>query len=442
MALIHPKSCECTTTGLDLFAVPPTQTAVEKGLWYEHHPLATITDAGPIEFVVKSPTEYIDLTNSYLHVQAKVCKADGSDLDGDDRVAPVNLWMHTLFQEIDVSLNNVLVSTSTNCYPYRAYIESLLNYGKEAKSTQLACSMFYKKGKSQFTIPHSGITPDTGLAQRHERIEGSKVVDMVGRIHSDIFAQNRFLLPGVDLRLRLVRSKDSFSLLAGPKTEGGVVPEYKIKMINAALFIRKAKVNPAVVLGQAKALQSSTAKYPIKRVVTKVFTVPSGSVNVVQDNLYLNTLPTKLIIGIVDSAAFNGDFAKSPFEFKHYNINSMSLYIDGQQIPSKRLQPNFTEGAYARSYFTLFTASGQAWDNFGNFISYDDYKKGFALWGFDLSASLADGEVPEIVKTGSMRLEIQFATPLTQPIHLLSYGQSDSVIEVNAARQVMTDFTP
>lgn len=38
MALVHPKSCESVHTGLDLFSVPPTQTAVEEGQFVEYHP--------------------------------------------------------------------------------------------------------------------------------------------------------------------------------------------------------------------------------------------------------------------------------------------------------------------------------------------------------------------------------------------------------------------
>ena len=44
---------------------------------------------------------------------------------------------------MDVSLNERPISAATNTYPYRAMIESLLNYGEEATS-QLSMSMFYK----------------------------------------------------------------------------------------------------------------------------------------------------------------------------------------------------------------------------------------------------------------------------------------------------------
>ncbi|KAK7500547.1 hypothetical protein BaRGS_00008122 [Batillaria attramentaria] len=108
MAFLHAGSCECTNTGLDLFIIPPTQTSVESGSWVEHHPLSTLTDTGPIEFVIKGAGEdYLDLSNSYLHVGAKIVRSDNSDLvaGDDDKVGPVNLWLHSLFSEVDITLN-------------------------------------------------------------------------------------------------------------------------------------------------------------------------------------------------------------------------------------------------------------------------------------------------------------------------------------------------
>ena len=56
----------------------------------------------------------------------------------------MNLFLHSLFSQVDVSLNERLISPSTNTYPYRAMLETLLNYGEDAKSSQLTMAMFYK----------------------------------------------------------------------------------------------------------------------------------------------------------------------------------------------------------------------------------------------------------------------------------------------------------
>lgn len=138
-SLIFRDSPPCVKSELDLFSIPPTQTVIEKGQFVEYHPLANISDGGPIEFNISGTgEEYLDLSASYLHVKAKVLKADGTNLPEKEAVAPANLFLHSLFSQVDVSLNERNISSATNTYPYRAYIETVLNYGEDAKKSLLS----------------------------------------------------------------------------------------------------------------------------------------------------------------------------------------------------------------------------------------------------------------------------------------------------------------
>ena len=143
MAFVHHESNECSKSELDLFSTPSTQTSISKGQWIEYHPLSNITETGPIEFNVSgSGEEYLDLARTQLYVKAKITKANGTALDLNEQVGPVNLFLHSLFSQVDVSLNERLISPSTDTYPYCAMIETLLNYGDDAKSSQLTMSLF------------------------------------------------------------------------------------------------------------------------------------------------------------------------------------------------------------------------------------------------------------------------------------------------------------
>ena len=57
-----------------------------------------------------SGDEYLDLANTNLYVQAKVTRGDGTELDANDPVGPVDEWLHSLFSQVDVSLNGTLVT--------------------------------------------------------------------------------------------------------------------------------------------------------------------------------------------------------------------------------------------------------------------------------------------------------------------------------------------
>ena len=138
MALVHPNSCECTKSELYLFEVPPTQTSVVCGYWEQKGLTSALMDQGPYEFAVSGAgDDYIDLANTYLFVEAQIVDDDDTALDGGEDVGPVNLWMHSLFSDVSVSLNEKLVSPPNSLYPYRAYIDTLLSYGPAAKESQL-----------------------------------------------------------------------------------------------------------------------------------------------------------------------------------------------------------------------------------------------------------------------------------------------------------------
>ena len=154
-------------------------------------------------------------------------------------------------------------------------------------------------------------------------------------------------------------------------------------MKDVALFCRKVKPNPAVQLAHTKALLHGTAKYPLRRVEVKTFTIPRGNRLVIKENLFLGQLPTRLVFGVVDNDAYNGVIAKSPFNFQHNHINFVAIYRDGVQIPSKPLQPDFVNDRFIRSYFGLYSQTGQHYRDTGNAISREQYKNGCVLFAFD-----------------------------------------------------------
>ena len=86
-------------------------------------------------------------------VRAKVTKANGDDLDQDEKVGIVNNFLHSLFKQVDGFLKGKQVTQATGTYAYRAYLEMLLNYGPAAKRSQLTATMFYKDTSTKMDTP-------------------------------------------------------------------------------------------------------------------------------------------------------------------------------------------------------------------------------------------------------------------------------------------------
>ena len=274
------------------------------------------------------------------------------------------------------------------------------------------------------------------LLREHVFLKEVKTVDMLGGLHCDLFYQNRFLLNLVNIKLRLTRSKPEFYLLSSVDK-----PSFKIVLEHVSLFVRKVKVSPGVLVGHAKALVQTTAKYPIDRVLCKIYSLPQGSMSWVQDNIVNGQLPKRIVIGCVDNDAFNGTYKKSPFEFKHYNLNYLCVYVDGEPAPYKALEPQFDQDLYIQAYHSLFLGTEKAAQDKGIDISRSDYSQGYALYAFDLSTDLCDGGHMNLIKHGNLRIEAKFKNPLIQTICLIAYLEFENVIEINQNRNVLFDFS-
>jgi hypothetical protein len=136
---------------------------------------------------------------------------DDTALDAGADVGPVNLWMHFLFSDVSVSLNEKLVSPPTSLYPYRAYIETLLSYGPVAKESQLTGVMWYKDTPGH---QYNRTTDNKGFTSRKALTAQSKSVQMLGKLHLDLFCQEKYLLNHVNLNIKLRRCRDVFALMA------------------------------------------------------------------------------------------------------------------------------------------------------------------------------------------------------------------------------------
>ena len=150
MKRVHPHSESCGKSEMMLFVTPPTQNEISKSKYVETYPVSSLTNNGPLEFHIPGNGEqYIDLARLQLHILCKITKFDGGDIDAGAKVAPVNLMLHSLFSQVSVLLNEKLISGSSNTYPFKAYMETLLTHGNGIKTSELTAGLFFKDTAGQ-----------------------------------------------------------------------------------------------------------------------------------------------------------------------------------------------------------------------------------------------------------------------------------------------------
>src|SRR4029077_6133640 len=147
-----------------------------------------------------------------------------------------------------------------------------------------------------------------------------------------------------------------------------------------------------VFVAHAKALEIGNAKYPIKRVITKTFTIPRGNLDFSQENVFAGKIPTRLVIGMVDNDSYNGQYDKNPFNFKNYDLTQIKIFLDGQQQLIRPIEPNFDTNQTIMAYMSLYAGTGKLRRDEGNDITREDFGNGYSLYCFDLTPDLAEDD--------------------------------------------------
>ena len=315
------KCIPCTKSELDLASIPPTQTAiVDSYTLTVGSKNAVSDDLSPLEFeITGSSDDYLDLSETYLCLQLRLVNQDGSDLQSyttpasgltfgaQKTVVPANLILHSLFQNVDLSFNDTLVSSSSGMYGYRAQLTTLLSYGYQAKKTWLEeLEGWYDDEKPDDAS--SDVIENTLI-----QVSGnSRSFKLRGRLHVDMCLQERLLPTNVNVRFVLTRAKPEFCINS---QESG--KEYKVVIQSATMEARRVKVAPEESIRLEKMISTQGARYNLTHVLTKNFTISSGVTSVTLDSLLNGQLPNKIYLAMVDNDAFTGTYSKSPFNYKH-----------------------------------------------------------------------------------------------------------------------------
>ena len=185
-----------------------------------------------------------------------------------------------------------------------------------------------------------------GLRKRHRAVADSVRKVLIDRLHIDLFQQVKFIPNGVDLRLRFNRANLLFYMMTAAGSSGQVV------ILNMLLWVRKVKPNPKVLNAINQRLNSETAKYPLRPVKVKTFTIPAGTHLRSVIISFKDKCPKRVVLVYMENAAFNRDNLKNPFHFKNERVKKLEVSINGETISTRPYEPDFQRGLYLRSSWT------------------------------------------------------------------------------------------
>lgn len=426
---------EMLVGGLNIFQSAKVQHSVRHGYWKTYTPINKDPDVGPLEFVIDANNEYLDLNDTILHLRAKVQRADArtgvySDINNDtDNVALINYPLHSLFSDVEIYLNNKKIEGGEGNYALRSYISTLIKHTPQAQENQLAIAGFLKDQVDKFDD-----ASNTGHVARKGWNKGKLYV---GKLFTDFFQQDAYLLDNVTVGLKFIRNAPQFALMSFNTTDDN----FKLKIIieKAKLQVRRTRIAPELMYTAEDTLGNRNVVLEYPRTIIQTFQLEAGNEVFENQNVFNGKMPLFLAAAMVSSDSYNGYFNKNPYNFKHYDLCYLSLKKNGEDVPFEPLEPDFTdENKYISEYMSMFLNLGLYGSNDILSISKSEWTKGYTLFMYNLTPDLSLVNSDNGVVHFAMKM--RFKKKLPENVMLVLYAIFNGNVQINEDREVFSSI--
>ena len=437
--LIHGNSNIATLGICDLWEVPPTQISISKSSTILIQPDAPLSSGGPISFELRTTDDqYLRLDESYIHIKYTVRLGESgsnASLANWNKISRCQYFMHSMFKNVSLSINDTLVTQSSDTYPYRAWFECFFGFSEEAKLTHLP-----NAGWSSTT---SG-TNDTGkytdklhptLIENAGTEEATH--EMMGRLHLDMFMQGKALIPNSKIVIKLYPHEANFFLFRTPATPDTKEPSIKFNSVVFEAHISKA--TPALLDSHSKPLMSDNALYPINRIEVKTASIGTGLIDYNIPNLHVGVLPSRIFLALIENVAFNGSWDKDPFAFAPHNLTRLCGVVNGiDHYPSQPL-----EGQGIKEYMMVLKGLNQNSFNTNIKYTFSDFKsKPIYCIPLDPDTTSGAGEITHVnlKRGGNLSIHLNFKAANTTPLTLVTWLEFENVLEITKNGDVIASW--
>jgi len=354
----------------------------------------TLNESSTLSFHWTSTAdEYIDLNKCKLHVVYKMTRANGrvfTAATGNNSIVEPNLF-HNLWKDITLRINDQVIRSSVQHYPYQAYIEALIGSTPEMEPELNELEGWYIPHGSQMdgaTVIGKDATADNNedipalRSKTRTTTIANKEQTLIGLLNLDIFKQQRVLPPLTRVGIDLKKNDVGFWATSNPAI-GDHKTGINIRIEDIFFVVTKRKLFKDDGRGQLSAntlllkelATHQSARYPHTRSMLKVFSIPQTNTVYTNQSLFDSKVPVKAIVGLVSATRYHGDATLSPFAFKHYSVKTLYMTYGGDKYPARTYETDFTTGRGVKELWQQ-TTKGLMFpkdDNFRSNITYEEF---------------------------------------------------------------------
>ena len=199
-----------------------------------------------------------------------------------------------MFESVRLTINDLPITSSPNCYGFKAYITDVLTYSTQVKSAQLATQGYYPDLSEHMgpVSDNSGFNDRMNLFRKKYEETGAYKSDgttLFGRLMHDLVSCQSGLPPNTKVKFELDRADDAFVILS----QEGDNEKYKLKILNIALFVPVAQLSSSV-FSQINSIMTSKSDpkaigIHYRRVEVRPFSLPRNKLEYNSDGLFCDS---------------------------------------------------------------------------------------------------------------------------------------------------------
>lgn len=436
---------EIISEGLDFFTRPGVMLSEEHCYSYLLSPMTSVSNFAPLIYEIDVDTNhYCDLSQCFHYVRYKIVKSDGENITApagdaaptdDHKVAPINLYGSTFFQNVELYLNSHLVETSNNLYPYKSYMQTFLSSDRETKKTQLELCGFYEDIADIDSDPirasmSAANCANKGLLSRYKLSKNSTAFSSLSPVHLDICSQGKYIQNKTNIKIRFTRASPKFALIANSEDKN-----FQYVIDKAFLIVRMVQPRESLRLAVEQTLALQPALYPFKQTELRFFSFSQNTTSICEPNLYAGPLPTRVCLGLVKNRALTGHYKDSPLKFEHFDMQEIDLRANGKSITTDPIKIDMTNNESALAYFYMYQGTGGFLKN-ENIVSYSAYRKaGNFLIVFDLTQDGQHGlDEFHSISSGTLSVDIRLKEAADEGLALVCMLEFEAVMTCDMNR--------